>query len=58
MKAGMNLVQALYLNNGEAPFDNVKVRQALCYAVNRQDVLEYDRGRKGNHNRQQHVPCI
>ena len=39
-EGGMNLVQALYLNNGEAPFDNVKVRQALCYAVNRQDVLD------------------
>ena len=29
----MNLVQAIYLNNAVAPFDNEKVRQALCYAV-------------------------
>ena len=36
----MNLVQALYLNNAEEPFNDVKVRQALCYAVNRQDVLD------------------
>ena len=25
----MNLVQALYLNNAEKPFDDVRVRQAL-----------------------------
>lgn len=28
----MKLVQALYLNNAVAPFDDVRVRQALCYA--------------------------
>ena len=36
----MNLVQALYLNNKVAPFDNVKVRQALCYAVDRKGVMD------------------
>ena len=36
----MNLVQALYLNNAVAPFDDVRVRQALCYAVNRQAILD------------------
>lgn len=36
----MNLVQALYLNNAEAPFDDVRVRQALCYAVDRQQILD------------------
>ena len=36
----MNLVQALYLNNAEAPFDNVRVRQALCYALDRQQILD------------------
>lgn len=29
----MNLVQAMYLNNAVAPFDDIRVRQALCYAV-------------------------
>jgi len=29
----MNLVQAIYLNHTVAPFDNELVRQALCYAV-------------------------
>jgi peptide/nickel transport system substrate-binding protein len=36
----MNLVQALYLNNAEAPFDDVRVRQALCYAVDKQEILD------------------
>ena len=36
----MNLVQALYLNNKVAPLDNVKVRQALCYAVDRQGIMD------------------
>ena len=36
----MNLVQALYLNNAEKPFDDVRVRQALCYAVDKQGVID------------------
>ena len=36
----MNLVQALYLNNAVKPFDDVRVRQALCYAVDRQQILD------------------
>ena len=37
----MNLVQAVYLNNTQAPFDNIKVRQALSYAIDRQAVMDY-----------------
>ena len=36
----MNLVQALYLNNAAEPFNNELVRQALCYAVDRQQILD------------------
>ena len=36
----MNLVQAMYLNHAEKPFDDVRVRQALCHAVDRQQILD------------------
>ncbi len=36
----MNLVQALYLNNAEKPFDDVRVRQALSYAVDKQAIID------------------
>ncbi len=36
----MNLVQALYLNNAVTPFDDVRVRQALCYGVDKQDIID------------------
>ncbi len=39
-EGSMNLIQALYLNNKVAPFDNVKVRQALSYAVDKQAVID------------------
>ncbi len=35
-----NVVQALYINNAAKPFDDIRVRQALCYAVNVDDVLQ------------------
>jgi peptide/nickel transport system substrate-binding protein len=39
-KGSMNLVQGLFLNNAVAPFDNKLVRQALCYAIDRQLILD------------------
>ena len=39
-QGSMNLVQALYLNNARAPFDDLRVRQALCYATNKQGVID------------------
>lgn len=36
----MNLVQALYLNNAVKPLNDVRVRQALCYAVDKQQVID------------------
>ena len=38
-QGAMNLVQALYLNNAVEPFNDVRVRQALCYAVDKHAVL-------------------
>lgn len=43
----MNLVQGLFLNNKVAPFDNLQVRQALCYAVDRQLILDMVAGGNG-----------
>ena len=36
----MNLVQAMYLNNAVEPFNNEKVRQALCYAVDPKEIID------------------
>lgn len=38
-QGSMNLVQALYLNCAEAPFDDVRVRQAMCYATDKQAMI-------------------
>ena len=40
LEGTMNLVQAVYLNNAKAPFDNEKVRQAMSYAINRQEIMD------------------
>jgi len=39
-KDTMKLVQALYLNNAVEPFNDVRVRQALCYAVNVDEIID------------------
>ncbi len=43
----MNLVQALYLNNAVSPFDDVKVRQALCYAIDPSEIMMFVSDGKG-----------
>lgn len=40
LEGTMNLVQAIYLNNQAKPFDNQLVRQALCYAIDRQGIMD------------------
>ena len=37
----MKLVQALYLNNAVKPLDDVRVRQAIYYAVNVQEIIDF-----------------
>lgn len=37
----MKLVQALYLNHEAEPFDDLRVRQALCYAVNVDEIIGF-----------------
>lgn len=40
LEGTMNLVQALYLNNAVEPFNDVRVRQALCYAIDVDAILD------------------
>ena len=42
-----NLVQAMFLNNQAEPLNDIRVRQALCYAVNRQEILDMLSGGRG-----------
>ncbi|MBQ7944189.1 MAG: ABC transporter substrate-binding protein, partial [Lachnospiraceae bacterium] len=47
LEGSMNLVQSLYLNNAVEPFNNEKVRQALSYAVNKQEIFDFVADGKG-----------
>ena len=47
-EGAMNLVQALYLNNKVEPFDDIRVRQAMCYAVDVQGMLDLTSDGKGS----------
>ena len=40
LEGSSNVVQALYLNNDFEPFRDLRVRQALCYAIGKQDVID------------------
>ena len=40
LQSPTNLIQALYLNHAVKPLDDLRVRQALNYAVNVRDVME------------------
>ena len=41
LEGTMNLVQAVYLNNAVEPLNNVKVRQAMSHAINREEIMLY-----------------
>lgn len=43
----MNLVQGLYLNNSFEPFQNEQVRQALCYGIDRDEIIDMVSDGKG-----------
>ncbi|HJC40606.1 MAG TPA: ABC transporter substrate-binding protein [Candidatus Intestinimonas pullistercoris] len=47
LEGTMNLVQALYLNHAVEPFNDVRVRQALCYAVDVDAMLALTAGGHG-----------
>lgn len=39
LEGSMNLVQAMYLNNAVEPFNDIRVRQALCYAIDKEEIM-------------------
>lgn len=39
LEGTMNLVQAVYLNNAVEPLDDIRVRQALSYAIDREQIM-------------------
>lgn len=45
--AASDVVQALFLNNSQKPLDDVRVRQAICYAINRDSINDFVSGGKG-----------
>ena len=47
LEGAMNLVQAVYLNNAIEPFNDVRVRQALSYAIDRTQIMEMVSDGKG-----------
>ena len=40
LEGSSNVVQALYLNNAFEPFSDMRVRQALCYAIDKHMVID------------------
>lgn len=48
LKVGtMNLVQGVYFNCDREPFNNEKIRQAICYAIDRKDIIDMVAGGRG-----------
>lgn len=41
VEGSMNLVQGMFLNSSYEPLSDTKVRQALCYGVNRQEINDF-----------------
>ncbi len=44
LSAASDVVQALFLNNAEKPLDDVRVRQAICYALDKDSVNDFVTG--------------
>lgn len=58
VEGSMNLVQGMFLNNDYEPLANVSVRQALCYAVNRQEINDFLFGGKSHLIGSHMIPSI
>lgn len=58
VEGSMNLVHALYLNNDYEPLQDVKVRQALSYAVDKDTINEFWSGGKSRLIGSHMIPSI
>lgn len=58
VEGGMNLVHAMFLNNDYKPLSNLKVRQALCYGIDRQAVNDFLFGGKSHLIGSHMIPSI
>ncbi len=47
LSAPSDVVQALFLNNAEEPLNDVRVRQAICYALDKDSVNDFVSGGNG-----------
>lgn len=43
-----NVIQGLFLNNQKAPFNDIRVRQAVNHAIDKQEILEFIAGGHGS----------
>lgn len=58
LEGTQNLVQAMYLNNAAKPFDDIRVRQALCYAVDPQGIMDIMSDGKGTQVGTSMIPAM
>jgi len=47
LSSASNIVQALFLNNAAAPLDDVRVRQAILYAIDKEEINDFVGGGNG-----------
>ena len=47
LASASNVVQALFLNNAVAPLDDVRVRQAILYAIDKEEINDFVGGGSG-----------
>jgi len=58
VEGSMNLVHALYLNNDYGPLQDIRVRQALCHAVDKDTINEFFAGGKSRLIGSHMIPSI
>lgn len=47
VEGGMNLIQGMFMNNGKKPFDDIRVRQAMNYIIDKHEIIDMVSGGHG-----------